>query len=120
MENKILRTETGYQLGKLHVSGLTPRESQALLLRATGLSLSDCAQAMGCGKASVQDRIVNLFFKLRVNSTPELITKAFENGFLRFLVLLAAIHLGACEPSDTKIARVRVSRAPARHELKVA
>ena len=120
MENKILRTENGYQLGKLHVSGLTPRESQALLLRATGLSLSDCAQAMGCGKASVQDRIVNLFFKLRVNSTPELITKAFENGFLRFLVLLAAIHLGACEPNDTKFSRVRVSRAPVRHELKVA
>ena len=120
MENKILRTETGYQLGKLHVSGLAPRESQALLLRATGLSINACAQAMNCGKANVQDRIVNLFFKLRVNSTPELITKAFENGFLRFLVLLAAIHLGACEQNDKKFSRVRVSRAPIRQELKVA
>lgn len=119
MENRILRTETGYQLGSLHVTGLAPRESQALLLRATGLSIAACATAMNCGKSSVQDRIVNLFFKLKVDSTPELITKSFQSGFLKFLTLAAAIHLGIAMP-DSQFSRVRITRLHARNELRVS
>lgn len=108
---RILRTDTGYQLGKLHASGLTPRESQALLLRASGLSIAACAEVMNCGKSSVQDRIVNLFYKLHVNSTPQLITKAFQNGFLKFVTLAAAIHLGTATPDSHSFNRLRHTRA---------
>lgn len=110
MKTRILRTDTGYQLGKLHASGLSPRECQTLLLRATGASISECALELNIGKSSVQDRVTNMFFKLRADSTPELITKAFQNGFLKFLTLLAVIHLGAATPDNHSFTRVRHTR----------
>lgn len=81
---KIVKTGNGYLCGNLQCTGLTPRESQALLLRAQGLSIADCASTMQCGTSNVQDRIINLFYKLRVDSTLELITKSFERGILSF------------------------------------
>lgn len=119
MQPRILRTETGYQLGNLHASGLAPRESQALLLRATGLSVAACAEVMGCGKNSVQDRMSNMFYKLKVDSTPALITKAFQSGFLRFLMLAAAVNLSVAMPDNHEFARTRVSRTNARREQKL-
>lgn len=107
---KILRTHTGYQLGDLHATGLTPRESQALLLKTQGLSVGECAQLMNCSKASVQDRISTLFYKLNVNNTPELITKAFQSGFLKFLTLIAALNLSAAVLNDHSFNRVRTTR----------
>lgn len=120
MNTRILRTDTGYQLGNLHASGLAPRECQALLLRASGASVTQCAQVMNCGKSSVQGRIANMFFKLHVDSTPELITKAFQSGFLKFLTLAAVIHLGAVLPDNHSLTRVRVTRSHVRQEMKVA
>jgi len=84
MNLKIVKTETGYMCGNLQCRGLTPRESQALLLRAKGLSIADCASTMKCGTRNVQDRIINLFYKLRVDSTRALITASFERGILSF------------------------------------
>lgn len=81
MDHKILRTENGYQLGNLEATGLAPRECQTLLLRANGASITECAQVMNCGKSTVQDRVTNMFYKLHVDSTPQLITKAFQSGF---------------------------------------
>jgi DNA-binding CsgD family transcriptional regulator len=72
MPKTIKRTEHGYECDGIHVSELTPRESQALLLRAHGLSYRECAEMMNCSANAVQARIGNLFYKLNANSTPEL------------------------------------------------
>lgn len=119
METKILRTEDGYKLGNLVATGLAPRESQALLLRASGFSVDATAKAMNCGRSNVQDRIVNLFYKLHANSTTELVTKAFQHGFLKFLTLVLAVQLSAASPDDNKFSRTRTARTTVRRELKV-
>jgi DNA-binding CsgD family transcriptional regulator len=122
MNQKIIQTDTGYQLGKLHAQGLAPRECQTLLLRATGLSIADCAQTLKCGKSTVQDRVTNMFYKLHVDSTPELITKCFSSGILRFLSFLIALHIGIAAPGDHQFtrARVRVAARPVRTQQQAA
>lgn len=90
----ITRTATGYAYNGLEAVGLPPRESQALLLRANGKTGPQCAEIMGCSPANIANRISNLFYKLRADSTPELITKAFKSGTLRFLAMMLALHLG--------------------------
>jgi DNA-binding CsgD family transcriptional regulator len=94
----------------LHASGFTPRESEAILWTTQGLTVAERAKKMNCSKASVQDRINTLFYKLDVNSTPALITKAFQSGFLKFLALAAFLNIGVTMPSDHAVNRVRVSR----------
>lgn len=120
MEPRILRTETGYQLGNLHVAGVTPRESQALLLRASGMSVDECAKLMNCGKANVQDRISNLFYKFQVRTTPELITKAFQTGALKFLSVLLVVQLVVSPPDAARITRIKLTRATYRHEQRIS
>lgn len=90
----ITRTEHGYAYNGLEAIGLPPRESQALLLRASGKTGPQCAAIMGCSAANIANRISNLFYKLRADSTPELITKAFKSGTLRFMAIMLALHLG--------------------------
>jgi DNA-binding CsgD family transcriptional regulator len=97
----IKRTANGYQLAGLEAVGLPPRESQALLLKAEGKSTKDIAKIMNCSTSNIVHRIENLFFKLRANSTPELITKAFKNNTLRFLSLLLALFIGIGAPGLT-------------------
>lgn len=93
---RILRTETGYRLGDLEATGLTPRESQVLLLRAKGNSIAACAAALCCSQGNVRQITNTLFYKLRVNSAPALICKAFECKHLRALNLAAALLIGIC------------------------
>jgi DNA-binding CsgD family transcriptional regulator len=121
MEPRILRTQTGYQLGNLEATGITPRESQALLLRASGFNVDECAKAMGCGKANVQDRISNLFYKCGASSTPELITKAFQSGILRFLSVLLLIQLAIAPPDNAaRFTRTKLTRSPSRNEQRLS
>lgn len=118
----IKRIEGGYQLGNLAAIGLAPRESQALLLRANGFSSEACAQAMNCKTGNVQARIRNLFYKMHATTTPELITKCFGSGILRFLSFLIALHIGIADPGDHQFtrARVRVAARPVRTQKKEA
>jgi len=118
----IKRIEGGYQLGKLAAIGLAPRESQALLLRANGFSSEACAQAMNCKTGNVQARIRNLFYKMHATTTPELITKCFGSGILRFLSLVIALHIGMAAPGDYRFARVsiRVAGRPVHTQQKAA
>lgn len=88
------RTDSGYSFGSLVAEGLPPRQSQILLMRASGLSIKAIAQALQCSCANVQQGIKNLFFKLDAHSSPELITKAFANKTLRMLSLATAVFLG--------------------------
>jgi DNA-binding CsgD family transcriptional regulator len=86
----ITRTENGYALNGLECVGLPRAQSHALLLRAQGRSFADAAEALGCSIQNVKNAIATLFYKLRADSSPELVTRAFESGFLRVLTLVAA------------------------------
>lgn len=119
MDQQILRTETGYQLGDLCAIGLTPRESQALLFRATEHSVEQCAKLMGCSKASVQDRISTLFLKFHVRSTEGLITKAFKTGALKFLTLILCTLLSINTQDSARISRIKISRVHTRYEQRI-
>jgi DNA-binding CsgD family transcriptional regulator len=118
----IKRIENGYQLGKLAAMGLPPRESQALLLAANGLSQNESATLMNCSAANIKGRLTNLFYKVSANSKAELITKCFENGILRFLSICLAIHIGIAAPGDYQFTRtrVRVARTPVKQEMRAA
>lgn len=79
---EIKRTKTGFQLENLLATGLPPRCSQVLLLRAKGLTVTDTAQQLGCGAETVKNRIKDLFYKLKARNTAEAIINAFNNGYL--------------------------------------
>lgn len=117
MSSPTTRTETGYQHGTLHVSGLAPRLSQVLLLRASGKSQKECAQLLGCSEANVKQALSTLFFKLKADSSPELITRAFQNGYLRFLSIFTALFISLSSPVqvDNHNLNARFTRAP-RHQ----
>lgn len=117
---RILRTESGYQLGEFHASGLAPQECRALLLIANGASSNECTKTLNCSRSSMQDRVSNMFYKLNVNSRPQLVGKALQSGFLRFLMLAAAINISVAMPDNSTLVRVRVASAPARKEMKTA
>jgi DNA-binding CsgD family transcriptional regulator len=107
----IERTQEGYQFNGLAVSGLAPRESQVLLLRAAGLSINECSRVLNCGAQAVKARMSNLFYKLHANNAPELIAQAFKSGFLRLLLILLAIHMGIATPLiDQRDALARAGR----------
>lgn len=108
------RTDTGYQIGQLHATGLTPRQSQVLLLRAQGKSVRECAQLLNCSNNNVKQILNELFYKLQVNNTPALIMRAFESLHLQFLSLLAAcfIALFASIAPDTHNDTARIARNP--------
>ncbi|HSX49910.1 MAG TPA: sigma factor-like helix-turn-helix DNA-binding protein [Cellvibrio sp.] len=76
--------------GGMHVSGLPPRQSQVLLLRAQGKTQRECAQLLGCSTANIKQALNALFFKLHADSTAELITKAIRNGYLELRNILVA------------------------------
>lgn len=112
----IKRIEGGYALDGLAIYGQPPRASQAALLIAKGHTAPQCGQVMGIKKDSVKALKQNLFFKFKAHSTPDFITKAFGSGALRFLSLLAALHIAIAAPGDHQFsrARVRISARPAR------
>lgn len=83
MTQQIKSTGNGqYQLDNLTAKGLAPRESQALLLLANGYSHKAAAAELGCGVKTIEGRIKNLFYKLRADNGPQLITQAFIKGHL--------------------------------------
>lgn len=122
IKSQLMRTDEGYQFLQLHASGLTPRESQALLLRASGASYKDCAEQMNCSIAAVKARISNLFYKLNAANTPELISNAFISGHLRALSFIAVVLLCTSTLSiaegKTGINKLRTYRI--RHEMRAA
>ncbi len=114
--NTIKRTSNGYALGQLECVGLTPRESQALLLRAHGKSFTDAATIMHCSASSTKARISNIVFKLGIKSgkSAELIARAFVLGHLRLmtlLVMVATAHMSVAHPDTLNVIRTqRIAR----------
>lgn len=121
----IQRTSNGYKLRGIEASGLTPRESHAILLLANGLGFNEIAQHMSTSASSAKGRIKNIAFKLRLQNSKasQVIAAAFAAGNLRTaLALFAAIHMGMAAPAlidnETdlnRVARVRTYR-PTRKE----
>ncbi|QEY15495.1 hypothetical protein D0C16_05600 [Cellvibrio sp. KY-GH-1] len=104
------RTETGYTLGNLIVEGLPPRQSQILLMRALGLTAKEIASTLQCSAANVEQAINILFFKLKANSSSELVTKAFLSQTLRMLSFaLFFVGIFGINPPDSNT-NVRIPR----------
>lgn len=91
MNMPITRTANGYRLGNLECTGLPPRQSQTLLLRARGQSGTEAAAVMGCGAQSIKNNTATLFYKLGASNIAALITIAFERGHLSIVKTLAVI-----------------------------
>ena len=79
----IKRTTDGYALNWLEVHGLAPRESQVLLLKASGLTSAAAAKELGCSTRTVRGRMENLFYKLGARNGTEMITNAVLQGKLK-------------------------------------
>lgn len=109
---RIMRTDTGYRLGDLEATGLTPRESQVALLRANGASVKECAQILCCSTSNIRQITDSLFYKLRANSAPELICKLIQSRRLQFvnLALAAAIFIGLSLLDNNHLNRAQRSR----------
>lgn len=82
---RILRTNTGYQLGNLLATDLPTRQAQTLLLCATGSSEKEAASELNCSPKNISQLKTVLFNKFNVKSAPELITRAFESKKLMFM-----------------------------------
>lgn len=78
----IIKTETGYRYRNLSLKGLPPRCAQTLLLRAHGYSVAETAQKLGCGVSTIQSRIKDIFFKLKVHTTAAAVTAALTRGLM--------------------------------------
>lgn len=109
MKPEILHSDNGYELNNIVVSGLSHSRSLALLLRANGFTYKSCAQIMGCSADNVKNRIEDLYYELRVNSTPQLITKSIQSGYMRLLTVAFAMLLSLAHPTD-KNTHQRISR----------
>ncbi len=107
----IERTPDGYQFNGLAVTGLAPRESQVLLLRAAGLNINECSRVLNCGVQAVKARTSNLLYKLHATNATDMVIKAIKSGHLRVLMLLIAAHLSLIAPTaDTRDAIHRTGR----------
>jgi DNA-binding CsgD family transcriptional regulator len=93
-EKGIVRTSKGYEMDDMAAVGLTLRESELLIFRAKGYSLKTCAIHMNCSINNVKHILCSLFYKTNTSSTPELITRTIQKGYLRFLTLVFAVLLG--------------------------
>ncbi len=89
---RILRTNTGYQLGNLLATNLPTRQAQTLLLCATGKSEKEAATELNCSAKNISQLKTVLFNKFNVNSAPELVTRAFESHTLQFLNAYVAMQ----------------------------
>ncbi|MBH3460244.1 response regulator transcription factor [Pseudomonas putida] len=107
------------QLGK----ALAPRELEALLWVAQGLTTKEIARQMAVSPGTVANRIENALFKLEAGRRIEAVTKAMRRNIISpmcfLLAALVATHaaIGDSDPMrrdrrvpERRIAQVRVLR----------
>jgi DNA-binding NarL/FixJ family response regulator len=82
---QILRTEKGYQAQQWEATGLPPRASQVLILRALGLTCAQAANELGCGTETIKNRIKDLYYRMRAHNTAQLINNAIAAGNLKIV-----------------------------------
>lgn len=96
--------ETGYQLEQLIADHLPKRQQEALLYHAQGLTDKQAAELMNCAPNTVKHLRKEIHYKCKSHSGAQLITKAFQNGYLRFLSLALTWSIGLgtfITPQDT-------------------
>ncbi len=80
----------------IKVTGLPPREGEALSLVAQGLTAKEAARKMGCSARNVDALISICTSRLRARNRVHLITEAFHQGFLRVGCVLCAVSSLLC------------------------
>jgi len=79
----IQRTEQGYKAAHWEATGLPPRASQVLVLRALGFTCAETAEELGCGTETIKNRIKDLHYKLKARNNAQLINNAIVAGNLK-------------------------------------
>lgn len=117
---QILHTENSCIFENIEVTGLTTSRRTACALRFAGLTYKRCAQLMGCSADNVKNRIEDMNFKYRVNSTTQLMAKLIKEGSLKILAYFFAVHILVASPSTTQNLRiVRNVRPASSREMRV-
>ncbi len=117
---QILHTENSCIFENIEVTGLTTSRRTACALRFAGLTYKRCAQLMGCSADNVKNRIEDMYFKYRVNSTTQLMAKLIKEGSLKILAYFFAVHILVASPSTTQNLRiVRNVRPASSREMRV-
>jgi DNA-binding NarL/FixJ family response regulator len=80
---QVQRTEAGYKAQHWEATGLPPRASQVLVLRALGLTCAETATELGCGTETIKNRIKDLYYKLQARNNAQLINNAIVAGKLK-------------------------------------
>lgn len=76
MERILKLASGGYEFREMIATDLPPRQAQTLLLCAYGFGVKQAANFMCCSVNTIKSLKSALFFRLNVNSTSEMITKA--------------------------------------------
>lgn len=117
---EILHTKNSCIFQNIEVAGLTSSRRTACALRFGGLTYKRCAQLMGCSADNVKNRIEDLYFKYRVNSTAQLMAKLIKEGSVKILLCLLVTNILIASPSATQNLRlVRNVRPPSNREMRV-
>lgn len=85
---------TGYRLGRLVADLLPKRQCEALLYTAQGYTDKQAAEQMDCAPATVKHLRQAVHYRCDSHTGPELVTRAFERGYLRLTTLAFAWLLG--------------------------
>lgn len=85
---------------------LSPRQAEALTLKARGLSAKEAAREMHCSPNNVQRLLEACFFKLLARNTAEAIAKAITSHAIE-LALLVTLTTSALLPAEDQPFRVR-------------
>lgn len=110
--------QNSYQLGNLVTENLPRLQAQILLFCACGFSDKKSAAALNRSLSTVRNAKQTLFYKLSVNSSTEMITKAFANAYLRFASFLIAVFISIAAPAindHDAIARISGRFRPGNH-----
>ena len=70
---------------------LAPRQAEALVHRAKGLSNAETATVMGCSKANVSNLLTECFFKLHARGCPDAIATAMKHGMIQLCMLITLV-----------------------------
>jgi len=103
-------------MSQLTVKGLPPRQAEALLCTARGMTHKEAARAMGCSPQNVNMLMDSVRFKLHAKTAAEAVSKAWQSGIIRLMswvLVVATVNALLPAPAamatddDTLIRRIR-------------
>lgn len=72
----------------LTCEGLPPRQSQAIVLAAQGMSEKMSARVMGCSVDNVRNLRATVYFKWKAPNVAAAVAEGFRRGHLRYLPII--------------------------------